>query len=212
MVVSAESHRFLVADAVQVPPPLHPGPSRPASTTVILEPVGRNTAAAMALAALQAGACGHANDLLLFCPADHHIPDARAFAQTVQQGGRRASRCHRHLWHGPQLSQHRLWLHPPGRPPSQRGPVRGALHREARRRAGPGPLARRWRVVECRHLPRARQRVAPGPAPARARHPLACRAAMPERAPEPAALAPLEWVQPRPAPSPPAARRASTTR
>ncbi|MEZ5706447.1 MAG: sugar phosphate nucleotidyltransferase, partial [Burkholderiaceae bacterium] len=39
MVVSAESHRFLVADAVQsAAAAAPPGPSRPASTTVILEP------------------------------------------------------------------------------------------------------------------------------------------------------------------------------
>jgi mannose-1-phosphate guanylyltransferase/mannose-6-phosphate isomerase len=36
----------------------------------------------MALAALQAAP----QDLLLFCPADHHIPNAQAFAAMVQQG------------------------------------------------------------------------------------------------------------------------------
>ena len=82
MVVCAEDHRFMVADALQsaVAPSLGP------ISTVILEPVGRNTAAAMALAALQAQTSGQASDLLLFCPADHHIPDAIAFAQTVQKG------------------------------------------------------------------------------------------------------------------------------
>jgi mannose-1-phosphate guanylyltransferase / mannose-6-phosphate isomerase len=79
MVVASEAHRFLVADAlqaVQVP------------TLAILEPSGRNTAAAMALAAIQAqrDAAPGADPLLLFCPADHHIPDAEAFARTVQQG------------------------------------------------------------------------------------------------------------------------------
>ena len=82
MVVSAEVHRFMVADALHSALAAHPG--NPA--TVILEPVGRNTAAAMALAALQAEANGRGNDLLLFCPADHHIPNAVAFAQTVQKG------------------------------------------------------------------------------------------------------------------------------
>jgi mannose-1-phosphate guanylyltransferase/mannose-6-phosphate isomerase len=74
--VAAEDHRFLVADAI--------GGQRPGSQ-VLLEPAGRNTAAAMALAALLARQNG-ADPLLLFCPADHHIPDATAFAQTIRQG------------------------------------------------------------------------------------------------------------------------------
>ncbi len=50
--------------------------------TILLEPSPRNTAAAMAIAALAA----KPQDLLLFCPSDHHIPDAAAFAQMVKQG------------------------------------------------------------------------------------------------------------------------------
>ena len=73
MCVAAEEHRFLVADAMQV-----------AKTrgVVILEPAPRNTAAAMALAALAA----RPDQLLLFCPADHHIPDVSAFADMVHSG------------------------------------------------------------------------------------------------------------------------------
>ena len=71
--VAAEDHRFLVSDAMQ---------AARVGNTIILEPCGKNTAAAMALAALQA----QPHDLLLFCPADHHIPDATAFAAMVQQG------------------------------------------------------------------------------------------------------------------------------
>ncbi len=77
MVVTAEAHRFMVADALQ---------KSPGAAQVILEPVARNTAAAMALATLQALRDGDDSGLLLFCPADHHIPDAVAFADTVQQG------------------------------------------------------------------------------------------------------------------------------
>ena len=77
MVVAAESHRFMVADSLQ-------GQSRP--TLAILEPAGRNTAAAMALAALQAQQVGQADELMLFCPADHHIPDTAAFQATIQRG------------------------------------------------------------------------------------------------------------------------------
>ncbi|WP_084181571.1 mannose-1-phosphate guanylyltransferase/mannose-6-phosphate isomerase [Polaromonas glacialis] len=71
--VAAEEHRYLVVEAMQ---------AARVSGSVILEPVARNTAAAMALAALKA----QPSQWLLFCPADHHIPDARAFAAMVEQG------------------------------------------------------------------------------------------------------------------------------
>jgi len=71
--VAAEDHRFFVADAML---------AAQVSGTVVLEPVARNTAAAMALAALRA----KPDTLLLFCPADHHIPDAKAFVDTVLEG------------------------------------------------------------------------------------------------------------------------------
>ena len=77
MVVTAEAHRFMVADALQ---------ASPGAAQVILEPVARNTAAAMALAALLSAQGGEPEALLLFCPSDHHIPDAAAFARTIQQG------------------------------------------------------------------------------------------------------------------------------
>jgi mannose-1-phosphate guanylyltransferase / mannose-6-phosphate isomerase len=71
--VAAEEHRFLVTDTMR---------AARVSGTAILEPVARNTAAAMAIAALRAGP----EDVLLFCPADHHIPEVNAFAETVQKG------------------------------------------------------------------------------------------------------------------------------
>jgi len=75
--VAAEDHRFLVSNVMQTAL----GMSR-----VVLEPVARNTAAAMACAAILAREAGSNEDLLLFCPADHHIPDTDAFTETVQQG------------------------------------------------------------------------------------------------------------------------------
>ena len=75
--VAAEDHRFLVAEAMQ---------GANVKGKIILEPVARNTAPAMALAALQLAP----QDLLLFCPSDHHIPDAQAFAAMVQQGSHAA--------------------------------------------------------------------------------------------------------------------------
>ena len=84
--VAAEEHRFFVADAM-----LAAG----TSGTVVLEPCARNTAPAMALAALlvalrhevnQGEQASPQDQLLLFCPADHHIPDAQAFAAMVEAG------------------------------------------------------------------------------------------------------------------------------
>lgn len=71
--VAAEDHRFFVMEAMQ---------EAGVAGAIILEPVAKNTAAAMGLAALQAAP----NDILLFCPADHHIPDVAAFADMVEQG------------------------------------------------------------------------------------------------------------------------------
>ncbi len=79
--VTAEDHRFLVADDLK---------AANLGGELLLEPAGRNTAAAMALAALHANA-GEADPLMLFCPADHHIPDDAAFATMVQQGVRAAN-------------------------------------------------------------------------------------------------------------------------
>jgi mannose-1-phosphate guanylyltransferase/mannose-6-phosphate isomerase len=71
--VASDEHRFLVSEAMQ---------ASKVQGTVLLEPVARNTAAAMAIAALAA----KPEHLLLFCPSDHHIPDAAAFARVVKQG------------------------------------------------------------------------------------------------------------------------------
>lgn len=71
--VASEEHRFLVQEAMDAADVTGPQ---------VLEPVGRNTAAAMAVAALLAAP----DDLLLFAPADHHVPDADLFARTVRQG------------------------------------------------------------------------------------------------------------------------------
>lgn len=71
--VAAEEHRFIVADSMR---------DARARGVVMLEPVARNTTAAAAMAALLV----RPEELLLFSPADHHIPDAQAFVQTVLLG------------------------------------------------------------------------------------------------------------------------------
>lgn len=73
MCVAAEDHRFFVLEALQ---------AADVQGEIILEASGRNTAAAMALAALRATP----ETVLLFCPADHHIPDTGAFREMIQSG------------------------------------------------------------------------------------------------------------------------------
>jgi len=77
--VANESHRFLVRDAAE---------AAKVSCISILEPVGRNTAAAMAAAALNA----NPEQLLLFLPADHYIADVMLFRRTIEQGVTAAER------------------------------------------------------------------------------------------------------------------------
>jgi mannose-1-phosphate guanylyltransferase / mannose-6-phosphate isomerase len=77
--VASEDHRFLVADSMQ---------AAQVKGTLVLEPIARNTAPAMAMAALRA----RPESLLLFCPSDHHIPDGKAFAETLVRGVAAAER------------------------------------------------------------------------------------------------------------------------
>ena len=76
IVVANEEHRFLVAEQLrQIGAPV---------PAIILEPVGRNTAPAIAAAALQAIA-GGADPLLLVLPSDHVVQDAEAFRTAVRE-------------------------------------------------------------------------------------------------------------------------------
>jgi mannose-1-phosphate guanylyltransferase/mannose-6-phosphate isomerase len=74
-VVSNESHRFLVAEQLR-----EIGCSPRA---IVLEPKGRNTAPAVALAAHAALAADEGDALLLVLPADHLIRDVAAFQAAV---------------------------------------------------------------------------------------------------------------------------------
>ncbi len=76
IVVANEEHRFLVAEQLR-----QAGAPTPA---IVLEPVGRNTAPAIAVAALQAMA-GGADPLLLVLPSDHVVRDAEAFREAVRR-------------------------------------------------------------------------------------------------------------------------------
>lgn len=70
-----EAHRFLVAEQLRA--------MGCEGATIVLEPEGRNTAPAIALAALQATQ-GGADALLLVLSADHHIPDTAAFERCIR--------------------------------------------------------------------------------------------------------------------------------
>lgn len=70
-----EEHRFMLAEQLRQENMKHSG--------ILLEPVGRNTAPAIALAALQAVEEGH-DPLLLVLAADHVIKNTSAFTESVR--------------------------------------------------------------------------------------------------------------------------------
>src|SRR6478735_9249844 len=76
IVVANESHRFLVAEQLRLigaPVP-----------RILLEPTGRNTAPAIAVAAMQALADGD-DPLLLVLPSDHVVANVDAFRAAVRE-------------------------------------------------------------------------------------------------------------------------------
>ena len=75
LIVCNEAHRFLVAEQLRA--------SGHAAGDIILEPVGRNTAPALTLAALGAEAD---DPVLILMPADHVVRDVDAFARAVSAG------------------------------------------------------------------------------------------------------------------------------
>ncbi|MBP2303235.1 mannose-1-phosphate guanylyltransferase/mannose-6-phosphate isomerase [Azospirillum picis] len=85
LVICNQEHRFLAAEQLRQ--------SRCDARGIILEPAGRNTAAACALAALAVEA-DDPDALLLVLPADHEIRDADAFhrAVTIAAAGAAAGR------------------------------------------------------------------------------------------------------------------------
>lgn len=75
LVIANEEHRFVAAEQLQQ--------VGAAPAAIILEPIGRNTAPAIAVAALEATRDG-ADALLLVLPSDHVITDEAAFRSAVQ--------------------------------------------------------------------------------------------------------------------------------
>lgn len=77
LVICNEAHRFMTAEQLR-----RTGHDPMA---IMLEPVGKNTAPAIALAALRAQQEGN-DPVLLVLPADHVITDSKAFLDTIEQG------------------------------------------------------------------------------------------------------------------------------
>ncbi|WP_020410969.1 mannose-1-phosphate guanylyltransferase/mannose-6-phosphate isomerase [Hahella ganghwensis] len=76
IVVCNEEHRFIVAEQMQLI-------GRKAQA-ILLEPFGRNTAPAAAMAAFQILESGH-DQIMILLPADHHIKDVPAFHEALKK-------------------------------------------------------------------------------------------------------------------------------
>lgn len=88
IVIGAEEYEFQIA---------HNLGSMPPQTTILLEPVARDTALAVAIGALYAAKIspentdlssrnvigGKSDPLVLVCPSDHHVGDQEAFVRTI---------------------------------------------------------------------------------------------------------------------------------
>jgi mannose-1-phosphate guanylyltransferase len=75
--VTNQEYRFLVADQVRV--------SGQVSAEILLEPCGRNSAPAIACAALRAIRGGESDPILIVMPADHVIQDKERFQKSVAE-------------------------------------------------------------------------------------------------------------------------------
>jgi mannose-1-phosphate guanylyltransferase/mannose-6-phosphate isomerase len=77
IVLCNEDHRFIVAEQLRA--------VGITSAAIVLEPAARNTAPALAVAALMAARLAD-DPVLLALPADHHIRDTQGFLATVRKG------------------------------------------------------------------------------------------------------------------------------
>ncbi|CAN6134428.1 {ManC} Mannose-1-phosphate guanylyltransferase [Methylophilaceae bacterium] len=82
LIVTGEEHRFLALDQLREIPDV--------SATLLLEPVGRNTAPALTFAALQAVKNGE-DPILVVTPADQTVKNSAAFTDGLQRSVRAAS-------------------------------------------------------------------------------------------------------------------------
>lgn len=83
LIVTNEEHRFLVTDQLREMPFI--------SASLLLEPIGRNTAPALTLAALQS-VNSVEDPVLVVTPADQTVTDAAAFTKSLQAAVRVAAK------------------------------------------------------------------------------------------------------------------------
>lgn len=76
LIVTNEEHRFLALDQLRELNDIH--------ATLLLEPVGRNTAPALTLAAFQAKNAGEIDPILIITPADQTIQNQTAFVNALR--------------------------------------------------------------------------------------------------------------------------------
>ena len=76
MVVCNQDHRFLVAEQLR---------DVDAPVDILLEPCGRDTAPAIALAALNAVSQGNGEEVLVVLPSDHYMDDAELFNEKLKR-------------------------------------------------------------------------------------------------------------------------------
>lgn len=81
-VICNDAHRFLVAEQLRE--------INVKADALLLEPVGRNTAPALTLAAIANRETGH-DDILLVMPSDHVIQDTKTFQQILTEGSKLAA-------------------------------------------------------------------------------------------------------------------------
>src|SRR5918993_2437990 len=83
MIVTNKDHLFLTKDVLAQM-------SDPPDATLLLEPKGRNTAPAIALAALQCERQFSGDTVMLVLSADHLVPDVEAFVASASEAFRLA--------------------------------------------------------------------------------------------------------------------------
>ncbi len=178
LVVTNEEYRFIIAEQLR-----QIGVRSP---QIVLEPVGRNTAPALTLAALAAAEEG--DPILLVMPADHVITDIAAFQHAIAVGAKAAAeRRAGDLRHRPRPSPRPATATSAAASRWPRGEGARALLEfvEKPDRATAEALRRQRRVLlEQRHLHDEGLGVAGGDPPLRARRwPSACTAAVTGRTP-----------------------------
>ena len=103
VVICNDEYRFMVAEQLRQ--------IDIKADSIILEPVGRNTAPALAVAAIRAMEKGD-DPVLLILPADHHIQFADQFQRVLEVGHEHApGRPTDHIRHRSGKTRNRVWLH-----------------------------------------------------------------------------------------------------